>query len=76
MSEIKKFKVFRFNPDKDKKHKFETYDVPWEPGQTVLDGLNYIRENIDGSLAYRSSCREGVCGSCAMHVNGRYQLAC
>lgn len=76
MSEIKKFKVFRFDPEKDKKHRFETYDVPWEPGKTVLDGLNYIRENIDGSLAYRSSCREGVCGSCAMHVNGRYQLVC
>ena len=76
MAQIKKFKVFRFDPEKDKKHKFETYEVPWESGQTVLDGLNYIRENIDGSLAYRSSCREGVCGSCAMHIAGRYCLAC
>lgn len=76
MANIKKFKIFRFDPDKDKKARFETYKIEWVPGQTVLDGLNYIRDNIDGSLAYRSSCREGVCGSCAMHINGKYCLAC
>ncbi|MBN2571959.1 MAG: succinate dehydrogenase iron-sulfur subunit [Ignavibacteriales bacterium] len=76
MSNIKTFKVFRFDPEKDKKPRFETYKVEWKSGQTVLDGLNYIRDNIDGSLAYRSSCREGVCGSCAMHINGKYCLAC
>jgi succinate dehydrogenase/fumarate reductase-like Fe-S protein len=50
MSNIKKFKVFRFDPEKDKKHRFKTYDVTWEPGQTILDGLNYIREYLDGSF--------------------------
>jgi len=43
---------------------------------TVLEGLCYILENQDGSLAFRSSCRAAVCGSCAMHINGKYQLAC
>jgi len=76
MTQIKKFKVFRFDPDQDKKHRFDDFEVPFTPGMTVLDGLNYIQENLDPTLAYRSSCREGVCGSCAMHINGKYGLAC
>lgn len=76
MTQIKKFKVFRFDPDKDKSYHFASYEVPFTQGMTVLDGLNYIQENFDGTLAYRSSCREGVCGSCAMHINGKYRLAC
>jgi succinate dehydrogenase / fumarate reductase, iron-sulfur subunit len=76
MSSIKKFKVFRFDPEKDKNYRFEEYEVPVVQGMTVLDGLNYIQEKFDGNLAYRSSCREGVCGSCAMHINGKYRLAC
>ncbi|HDT12680.1 MAG TPA: succinate dehydrogenase iron-sulfur subunit [Candidatus Marinimicrobia bacterium] len=76
MSHIKIFKVFRFNPHKEKIHHFENFKVPWYSGMTVLQGLNYIREYLDGSLAYRSSCREGICGSCAMHINGKYRLAC
>lgn len=76
MAQIKKFKVFRFDPDKDTKHRFDEFEVPFTKGMTVLDGLNYIQENLDATLAYRSSCREGVCGSCAMHINGKYGLAC
>ncbi|HKJ66517.1 MAG TPA: succinate dehydrogenase iron-sulfur subunit [bacterium] len=75
MSEVK-FKVFRFDPEKEKRHRFEEYAVPVNSGMTVLDGLYYIQEHIDGSLAFRSSCRAGVCGSCAMHINGTYRLAC
>ncbi|MBI3990615.1 MAG: 2Fe-2S iron-sulfur cluster binding domain-containing protein, partial [Candidatus Omnitrophica bacterium] len=70
------FKVFRFNPEEDKKPYFKIYDVPVKKGMTVLDGLWYIQERLDGSLAFRSSCRAGVCGSCAMHINGCYRLAC
>jgi succinate dehydrogenase / fumarate reductase, iron-sulfur subunit len=70
------FKVFRFDPEKDKAHRFVTYQVPDEKGLTVLEGLYYIMENLDGSLAFRSSCRAAVCGSCAMHINGQYRLAC
>jgi succinate dehydrogenase iron-sulfur subunit len=71
-----KFKVFRFDPEKDKRHRFERFEVPFTPGMTVLSGLLSIREKQDGSLAFRSSCREGICGSCALHINGHYRLAC
>lgn len=70
------FKIQRFDPDKEKSPRWQTYEVPFAAGMTVLDGLNWIQGNQDGSLAYRSSCRAGVCGSCAMHINGRYRLAC
>jgi len=78
------FKVFRFDPEKDKFSRFESYQVPWEKGMTVLEGLIYIFDNLDGSLSFRSSCRAAVCGSCAMHIttgfalgeNGKYRLAC
>jgi succinate dehydrogenase / fumarate reductase, iron-sulfur subunit len=70
------FSVFRFDPEKDKTHKFDNYEVPYRMGMTVLDGLNYIRNKLDGSLAFRASCREGVCGSCGMHINGIYRLSC
>jgi succinate dehydrogenase / fumarate reductase iron-sulfur subunit len=71
------FKVFRFNPDTDTSPRFDTFKVPsFKKGLTVLDGLFYIQEKLDGSLAFRSSCREGICGSCAMHINNKYRLAC
>ncbi|MBI4712481.1 MAG: 2Fe-2S iron-sulfur cluster binding domain-containing protein, partial [Planctomycetes bacterium] len=56
--------------------RFDAFQVPEEKGMTVLDGLYYILENLDDSLAFRSSCRAAVCGSCAMHINGKYRLAC
>lgn len=71
-----KFKVFRYDPKKDKCPHFESFNVETKPGMTVLEGLYYIREKLDGSLVFRSSCRAGVCGSCAMHINGCYRLAC
>ncbi len=70
------FKVFRFDPDKDKKPYFKKYTFEPEKGMTILEGLFHIQRKIDGSIAFRSSCREGVCGSCAMHINGKYRLAC
>lgn len=71
------FNVFRFDPDADSKPRFDTYMVPpFKKGLTVLEALFHIQEKLDGSLAFRSSCREGVCGSCAMHINGTYRLAC
>jgi succinate dehydrogenase / fumarate reductase iron-sulfur subunit len=70
------FKVFRFESGKDKIPKFDTFQIPWEKGMTVLEGLCYIFDNIDASLSFRSSCRAAVCGSCAMHINGKYRLAC
>lgn len=52
------------------------YEVPLTKGLTVLDGLIYIKENLDNSLSYRMSCRMGVCGSCGMFINGLPRLAC
>ena len=70
------FKVFRFDSTTGDPPRFQSYEVPATPGLTVIMGLVWIQQNLDGSLAFRSSCRAGVCGSCAMHINGRYRLAC
>lgn len=71
-----KFRVFRFDPDKDQMPYFQDFNLPDVKGMTVLEGLYYILENLDPTLAFRSSCRAAVCGSCAMHINGQYRLAC
>jgi len=71
------FNICRFDPDVDKKPHFKKYEVPFlRKDLTVLEGLNYIQQRLDHSLAYRSSCRAAICGSCAMHINGKYRLAC
>ena len=71
------FTIFRFDPDKDSKPYFKKFLVPFvRKDLTVLEGLFYIQEKLDNSLTFRSSCRSAVCGSCAMHINGRYRLAC
>jgi succinate dehydrogenase / fumarate reductase iron-sulfur subunit len=70
------FEVLRYNPETDKNPRLEEYTVKVTKGMTVLDGLNWIKENLDNTLAWRSSCRMGVCGSCAMFINGRARLAC
>lgn len=69
------FQVKRFAPAENK-HWIDTYTIPIEKGMTVLEGLWYIMQNIDGSLSFRYSCRGAVCGSCAMMINGTITLAC
>lgn len=69
-------KVFRYNPQSGQQAYFQSYELPAVKGMTVLEGLYYILENLDPTLAFRSSCRQGVCGSCAMHIGDRYRLAC
>ncbi|MBN2147947.1 MAG: succinate dehydrogenase iron-sulfur subunit [Anaerolineales bacterium] len=71
-----KVTIFRFNPEKDKKPHFETYTAPAEPTDRVLDLLEYIKGNFDGSLSFRRACAHGICGSDAMRINGRNYLAC
>lgn len=56
--------------------RFERYDVPRQPSQTVLDVVTYVQRHVDPSLAYRFACRVGMCGSCAMTVNGRPRWTC
>jgi len=71
-----KLKVFRFNPSKEKKGKYQYYEVPLTKGMTVLDSLLYIKEKLDHTLALRYSCRMAICGSCGMLINGFPRLAC
>ncbi|MFC2075496.1 succinate dehydrogenase/fumarate reductase iron-sulfur subunit [candidate division KSB1 bacterium] len=70
------FKVLRFDPDRDKKPYFKSYNLTLERGMTVLDALIHLKETQDPTLSYRMSCRMGICGSCAMFVNGLPVLSC
>ncbi|MBD3166521.1 succinate dehydrogenase iron-sulfur subunit [bacterium] len=69
-------KIFRFNPETDDKPSYKSYTVEPEGWWTVLDALNAIKWEQDGTLTYRRSCRHGICGSCAMQINGLNDLAC
>ena len=71
-----KFKVFRFNADEDYLPYYEDYDMEVTSEEVVLDILNRIKWDHDGSFSYRRSCRHGICGACAIKVNGRSTLAC
>ncbi len=71
-----RFNIFRFDPEKDNSPHFRTYDVRAEPFERILDCLNRIKWEQDGTLSYRMSCGHGVCGSDAMKINGRCALAC
>ncbi|MGH3784897.1 MAG: succinate dehydrogenase iron-sulfur subunit [Pseudonocardiaceae bacterium] len=68
--------VARYRPEQEGKPTTQTYRVPSREGWTVLDGLNYIKDHLDGTLSYRWSCRMGICGSCGMTINGEPRLAC
>lgn len=69
-------KIFRFNPEVDKKWHYETYQFDAEPTDRVLDLLEHVKGYMDGTLSFRRSCAHGVCGSDAMRINGRNRLAC
>ncbi|MBS0547179.1 MAG: succinate dehydrogenase iron-sulfur subunit [Proteobacteria bacterium] len=74
---IKTFKVYRWSPDSGNKPTVDTYEVDMDTcGPMVLDALIKIKNEIDSSLTFRRSCREGVCGSCAMNIDGTNTLAC
>ena len=68
--------VVRYRPEHAKEPYFDEYRVPYREDMVVLDALNHIKDEIDGSLAYRWSCRMGVCGSCGMMVNSKPRLTC
>lgn len=70
------FKVLRCDPKTSLEPRIDTFNIPVTKGMTVLDGLHHIKENLDGSLAWRYSCRMGVCGSCGMFINSYPRLAC
>lgn len=68
--------VARYRPEEEADLSFAEYEVPCPKDWVVLDGLNYIKDQIDGTLSYRWSCRMGICGSCGMTVNGEPKLTC
>ncbi|HEY2708266.1 MAG TPA: succinate dehydrogenase iron-sulfur subunit [Caulobacteraceae bacterium] len=74
---LKLFKVYRYDPETDENPRWDEYEVKVdECGPMVLDALIHIKNTMDSTLAFRRSCREGVCGSCAMNIGGRNTLAC
>jgi succinate dehydrogenase / fumarate reductase iron-sulfur subunit len=74
---LREFQVYRWNPDDGRNPRLDTYFVDMSDcGPMVLDGLIWIKNNIDSTLTFRRSCREGVCGSCSMNVAGQNTLAC
>lgn len=76
-SDVKYFKIYRWDPDSKQKPYFSTYPVDMsECGPMVLDALIKIKNEQDPTLTFRRSCREGICGSCAMNIDGTNGLAC
>jgi succinate dehydrogenase / fumarate reductase iron-sulfur subunit len=74
---VKAFKVYRWNPDDGKNPVMDTYEIDLDKcGPMVLDAIVKIKNEIDSTLTFRRSCREGICGSCAMNIDGANTLAC
>ena len=72
----RRFVIQRFDPDVDEKPREQVYEVPCERNWKVLDAINYIKDELDGTLSHRWSCRMAVCGSCGMNVDGVPTLTC
>ena len=76
-SNVRSFKVYRWSPDDDQNPHIDTYDIDMDNcGPMVLDALIKIKNEVDPTLTFRRSCREGICGSCAMNIDGTNTLAC
>src|SRR5436305_4636226 len=76
MAETIEVRVQRYDPDKDEKPHYQTFEVPYKDDWVVLDAILHIKDELDGSLSYRWCCRMGICGSCGMNVNGYPKLTC
>ena len=68
--------VTRYRPEQESEPTVQNYEVPYDKDWVILDALNYIKDELDGTLSFRWSCRMGVCGSCGMMVNGKPKLTC
>ena len=74
---MRSFKVYRYDPDTGANPRYDTYTIDLDKcGPMVLDAIIKIKDEIDPTLTFRRSCREGICGSCAMNIDGRNTLAC
>ena len=75
--EVRSFHIYRFDPDSGQNPRIDTFVLDARSmGPMVLDALIQIKSVLDSSLTFRRSCREGICGSCAMNINGVNTLAC
>lgn len=74
---VKSFEVYRWSPESGENPSKDIFDIDLDDcGPMVLDALIHMKDKIDGSLTFRRSCREGICGSCAMNIDGTNTLAC
>ena len=74
---VKTFRIYRWDPDQGGNPRIDSYDIDLDQcGPMILDALIKIKNEVDSTLTFRRSCREGVCGSCAMNVDGTNTLAC
>ncbi len=74
---VREFRIYRWNPDSGEKPRIDRYELDLDQcGPMVLDALLKIKNEIDPTLTFRRSCREGICGSCAMNIDGANTLAC
>src|SRR6185437_5429091 len=75
--EVRTFRIYRFDPDSGETPRLDSFELDTRTcGPMVLDALIQIKASIDSSVTFRRSCREGICGSCAMNINGVNRLAC
>jgi len=75
VEKIVEFRISRYDPE-SKRQYVSTYKVPIRKGTTILDALLYIKDNVDETLTFRQSCRMGICGDCAVNIDGKPMLAC
>ena len=77
VTNTKAFRIYRWNPDDDNNPSMDTYEIDLDScGPMVLDAMIKIKNEIDATLTFRRSCREGICGSCSMNIDGINTLAC
>ena len=74
---VQRFKIYRWDPESGENPRYDTFEIDLDDcGPMVLDALIKIKNEVDPTLTFRRSCREGICGSCSMNMNGRNGLAC
>jgi succinate dehydrogenase / fumarate reductase iron-sulfur subunit len=74
---VRRFQIYRYDPEQGGRPRIDSYEIDMDScGPMVLDALLKIKNEVDTTLALRRSCREGICGSCAMNINGQNTLAC
>lgn len=77
VKKVKRFKIYRWSPDDEENPRIDTFFIDMDNcGPMVLDALIKIKDEVDSTLTFRRSCREGICGSCAMNIDGTNTLAC